>query len=184
MARSVTGEGIAPKEDKKADVRYYAYKCGPDFQCGANHGPCAWGATKIALALGKIFPGERTPLIDRAIQRTVNFFFSVEPTTASWAQVSGKPPSRDWWLFGFPVFYVTDLLQVAEALTSLGYGSDPRFASTLDLIRQKQDELHRWKLEYVYGSKTWGNYGMRGKPNKWVTLRAMRVLKLAGGSFS
>ncbi|HAX96874.1 MAG TPA: hypothetical protein DCY35_10210 [Prolixibacteraceae bacterium] len=78
-----------------------------------------------------------------------------------------------------PLFFDKDLLQVAEALTSLGYGSDSRFAPTLDLIRQKQDEQHRWKLEYAYGSKTWGNYGMRGKPNKWVTLRALRVNKKA-----
>jgi hypothetical protein len=181
MARSVTGEGIAPKEDKHADVRYYAYKCGPDFQCGANHGPCAWGATKVALALGKLPQSERIPQIDRAIQRTVDFFFSMEPATASWGPISGKPPSRDWWLFGFPVFYITDLLQVAEALTSLGYGPDPRLAPTFDLIRQKADEQHHWKLEYAYGSKTWGNYGMRGKPNKWVTLRALRVLKTACG---
>ena len=181
MAQSVTGEGIAPKEDKHAEVRYYAYKCGPDFQCGANHGPCAWGATKVALALGKLTPGERTPLLDRAIQRTVDFFFGVEPSTAGWAPISGKQPSRDWWMFGFPVFYITDLLQVAEALTSLGYGSDPRLAQTLELIRQKQNDQQRWNLEYAYSSKTWGNYGLKGKPNKWVTLRAMRVLKQAHG---
>ena len=184
MARSVTGEGIAPKEDKKAEVRYYAYKCGPDFQCGANKGPCAWGATKVALALGKLAPADRSPLIERAFERAVEFFFSVDLATAGWAQSSGTQPNRDWWLFGFPVFYITDLLQVAEVLTSLGYGPDPRVAPTLDLIRQKQDELHRWKLEYAYGCKTWGNYGMRGKPNKWVTLRALRVVKKACGGLA
>lgn len=177
MARSVTGEGIAPKEDKHAEVRYYRYKCGPNFQCGANYGPCAWGATKVALALGKLDPGERTPLIDRAIQSAVDFFFSVNPVTAGWAPLAGKQPSRDWWLFGFPVFYITDLLQVAEALTGLGHGSDPRFAQTLEMIRRKQDNQHRWKLEYDYSGKTWGNYGVKGNPNKWVTLRALRVLK-------
>jgi len=29
MARSVTGEGMAPKTDRKAKVRYYTAKCGP-----------------------------------------------------------------------------------------------------------------------------------------------------------
>jgi len=28
MARSVTGEGIAPVGESQAKVRYYAYKCG------------------------------------------------------------------------------------------------------------------------------------------------------------
>jgi hypothetical protein len=181
MARTVTGEGIAPKEDKQAEVRFYAYKCGPGFQCGANYGPCAWGATKVALALARLPQGARTPLIDRAIQKAVDFFFSVEPTTAGWPTVAGKPPSRDWWMFGFPVFYITDLLQVAEGLTALGFGTDPRLAPTLDLIEHKQDDQHRWMLEYDYAGKTWGNYGTKGKPNKWVTLRALRVLKQARG---
>ena len=48
MARTVTGEGIASKEEKKALVRYYAYKCGPNFACSANGGlPCSWGAIKV-----------------------------------------------------------------------------------------------------------------------------------------
>ncbi|MCE7980071.1 MAG: hypothetical protein DYG89_02670 [Caldilinea sp. CFX5] len=38
-----------------------------------------------------------------------------------------------WWKFGFPVFYITDLLQIAEALGSLGHGHDSRLANTLVL---------------------------------------------------
>jgi hypothetical protein len=34
MARTVTGEGIAPATDHDAPLRYYAYKCGPLFACG------------------------------------------------------------------------------------------------------------------------------------------------------
>jgi hypothetical protein len=44
MARSVTGDGIAPMTDKDAPVRYYAGKCGPLFACGSNDKQsCAWG---------------------------------------------------------------------------------------------------------------------------------------------
>jgi len=44
MARTVTGENIAPVKDKKASVRYYAGKCGPNFACGANNKlPCGLG---------------------------------------------------------------------------------------------------------------------------------------------
>ena len=181
MARTVTGEGIAPKVDKKADVRYYAYKCGPGFRCGANIGqPCAWGAAKVMLAFGRFPKPKRTPLIKEAIQQGIEFLFSVELTKANWPTSYGKPPSRDWWEFGFPVFYITDLLQVAEALVGLGYAGDPRMQGLLDLIRGKQDSEGRWLQEYPYGSKTWSNFGMKNKPNKWVTLRALKVLKLAG----
>jgi hypothetical protein len=74
-----------------------------------------------------------------------------------------------------------DLLQVADALTALGYGADPRLTNLLNLIRSKQDENGRWLLEKNYGSQHtwWVNYGSIDKPNKWVTLRAMRVLKRA-----
>ncbi len=44
LARSVTGEGIAPMGERDAPVRYYAGKCGPTFACGSNNKlPCAWG---------------------------------------------------------------------------------------------------------------------------------------------
>lgn len=47
MARSVTGEGVAPNTDRKAELRYYAGNCGPGFMCGGNNKlPCAWGASK------------------------------------------------------------------------------------------------------------------------------------------
>ena len=88
-----------------------------------------------------------------------------------------EKPSRNWWKFGFPVFYVTDLLQNVEALVKLGYGDDPRLAGALDLIREKQDVQGRWKLEYSYSGKMAVDFGLKKEPNKWVTLRAMRVLK-------
>ena len=35
-------------------------------------------------------------------------------------------PSTSWFKFGFPVFYVTDLLQNIEVLLALGLAGDPR----------------------------------------------------------
>jgi len=49
MARSVTGEGVAPLGEKDASLRYYAGKCGPLFACGSNDKKsCAWGAAKVS----------------------------------------------------------------------------------------------------------------------------------------
>ncbi len=178
MARSVTGEGVAPASDRKAITRYYAYKCGPDFACGANYGqPCAWGAVKVMLAFGVCPAAYRTPLVERSIQRGVDFLFSVDPATAAYPSGVAERPSGNWWKFGFPVFYITDLLQLAEALAATGYARDPRLARTVEIIREKQDDQGRWALEYNYASKTWGNYGKKGQPNPWVTLRALRLLK-------
>ena len=178
MARSVTGEGVAPLGDRGSELRYYAGKCGPIFACGANNKlPCAWGAVKVMLAFSK-WPVERhTPLIERAIQQGVDFLLSTDPATASYPTGWSDKPSGNWWKFGFPVFYVTDLLQNVEALVELGYGDDPRLANALTIIREKQDAQGRWALEYDYTDKTWINWGVKKQPNKWVTYRALRVLK-------
>jgi hypothetical protein len=180
MARTVTGEGIAPNSQRDAPVRYYAGKCGPNFACGANNTlPCAWGATKVMLAFGQWPAERRTPLIQRAIEQGVEFLLGVDPATAAYPSGYSAKPSGNWWRFGFPVFYVTDLLQIVEALAALGAIHDPRLANALALVRSKQDAQGRWPLEYDYTDKTWINFGPKKQPNKWVTLRALRVLKTA-----
>lgn len=177
MARSVTGEGVAPLLEKQASLRYYAGKCGPNFACGSNNKmPCAWGAAKVMLAFGKLPDAKRTPLIENAIQQGIDFLFSVDPASAAYPCGWAAKPSRNWWLFGFPVFYITDLLQIVEALVLLGYGNDPRLANALKLIREKRDAHGRWPLEYDYAGKIWFDVGEKKKPSKWVTLRALRVL--------
>jgi len=178
MARTVTGDGVAPMEDKDAPVRYYAYKCGPGFACGVNNKlPCAWGGVKVMLALSKLPANKRTPLIKKAVKQSVDFFFSIDPATAKYPTRDDSKPNRAWWKFGFPVFYVTDLLQLAEAMVGLGYGKDKRLTSTLDIIREKQNEHGQWLMEYDYTGKTWIDFGRKKQPNKWVTWRALRVLK-------
>ncbi len=178
MARSVTGEGVAPMEDKRAPLRYYAGKCGPNFACGSNNKlPCAWGAVKVMLAFSKLPKEKRTKLINSAINAGVDFLFSKDPANADYPCGYSNKPSQNWWKFGFPVFYVTDMLQNVEALVRLGYGKDPRLSHALDVIRQKQDSQGRWLLEYDYAGKTWMDFGAKKQPNKWVTLRALSVLK-------
>ena len=178
MARSVTGEGIAPVSERKAPVRYYAGKCGPNFACGSNNKlPCAWGGVKVMLAFGKLPESKRTPVIQRAIDAGIDFFFSVDPATAGYPCGWTEKPSGNWWKFGFPVFYVTDLLQLVEALVILGYGNDRRLTNALNIIRDKRDEQGRWPLEYDYKGKIWVDFGAKKQPNKWVTYRALKVLK-------
>ena len=180
MARSIIGEGIAPAEDRQAVVRYYASKCGPTFACGANNKqPCAWGGAKVMLALGKWPKEHHTPAIKRAIQHGVDFLFSVDPADATYSSGFSNKPSQNWWKFGFLIFYVTDLLQLVEALVALGYGADPRLSNALTIIREKQDANGRWALEKDYAGKTRVDFGVLKQPNKWITLRALRVLKAA-----
>jgi hypothetical protein len=132
------------------------------------------------LAFSQLSRERWTPLIEEAVRQGVEFFFSVDPATATYPSGWSDKPSGNWWKLGFPVFYVTDLLQTVEALARLGYRKDPRLANALAVIRDKQDSQGRWALEYEYTGKTWVDFGPKKQPNKWVTLRALRVLKAAG----
>ncbi len=182
MARSQTGRDLAPLGDTSTRERYYATgKCGPNFACSAtSKQSCAWGAVKVLLAFSKYPEKKRSAEMLEAIRMGVEFLFGPDPITAAYPTGTGAPPSGVWWKFGFPLFYGTDLLQLAEALSALGYGGDPRLAKTLQFIFEQQDEQGRWKLRHHYNGKTWIDAGKPGTPNKWVTLRALKVLRLAG----
>jgi hypothetical protein len=178
MARTVTGEGLASSKELDTPLRYFYAKCGPLFACGYNgQFPCAWGAAKVMLAFSRWPAARRTPMMERAIQQGLDFLFSTDPARADNPTRNAAKPSPNWRKFGFPVFYITDILQVVEALVALGYGHDPRLANALDLVRHKQDEQGRWKMEYNYTGRTWVDFGAEKKPNKWVTLRALKVMK-------
>ena len=88
--------------------------------------------------------------------------------------------SSSWFKFGYPLGYVTDVLLNLEALTEAGVVSDPRLESVVALVLSKQDDQGRWNSEYSYNGKMWIDIEKKGQPSKWVTLRAMRVLKRLG----
>jgi hypothetical protein len=178
MARSVTGEGVAPITERHAAVRYYAGKCGPNFACGSNNKlPCAWGGVKVMLALGKLPQKNRTTIIKHAIRQGAEFLLDGNPAKANYPNGYSSRPSGNWWKFGYPVFYVTDLMQNVEALANIGLGKHPRLKEAIAIICSKQDDKGRWPLEYDYLGKTWVDFGPKNAPNKWVTLRALRTLK-------
>ena len=183
LARSVTGAGIASSDQKKAPVRYLrSGNSGPGFLCSANdHLPCAWGAVKAMCGLMAIPESERNDSIVQALETGVEFLFSTDPAQAGYPMGYSTKPNRSWFKFGFPVAYITDVLQNLDVLTFLGFGSDERLASGMQLLLDKQDKDGRWPLEYTYNGKTWIDIEEMKKPSKWVTYRALKVLSQASG---
>ncbi|MFC1878965.1 nitrogen fixation protein NifH [Chloroflexota bacterium] len=181
LARSITGQDIAPATEKAASVRYYrSANSAPGFSCSANdHKPCAWGAIKAMLALSKVPKDKQTGNISAAIEAGTAFLLSHDPAKADYPMGYNTKPNRSWFKFGYPVAYITDILQNLEVLANLGFGEDPRLEPALDLLCSKQDQHGRWNMEYTYNGKTWVDIEVKGQPSKWVTLRALRVLKAA-----
>ncbi len=178
MARSVTGEKFSETKVEGQDHYLRSGISGPDFRCSSNnHEPCAWGAVKVALALSRVPERNRSENIQTAITACVNFLTSVDPATAEYPHPWAPKPSTSWFKFGFPIFYITDLLQILEALAGLGLKDDPRLSNAIDLVLAKRDKDLCWPMEYTYNGKTWVNIEKKGQPSKWVTLRALRMLK-------
>ena len=144
--------------------------------CSANYGlPCGWGAVRVLWALNRVPPEGRTPAVEAAIDASADFLLSYDIARADYPYK--ERISSSWFKFGYPLGYVTDVLLNLEALVEAGYGSDPRLDEAVDLVLSRQDEQGRWKMTYSYNGKMWADIEVKGEPSKWVTLRAVRMLK-------
>lgn len=151
----------------------------PGFVCRINEDqPCAWGVNKAVRALLNIPREARSTLVERALDVGAEFLLSRDPVVADYP-FTGRVSST-WFKLGFPLSYWSDVLETVSNLVELGYGKDPRLSSGLQWIVGKQDDDGRWKLENSLNGKMWVDIEAKGKPSKWVTLRALLVLKGAG----
>jgi hypothetical protein len=171
QARSITGVGFG-----------HFYRAGtraPGFCCSANDGlPCAWGAVKAMLALGRIPSDRRSPEVRVGIHQGTEFLLSRDPAVADYPMPDrATMPSSSWYKPQFPLGYVTDVLQTLEALCAVGAARDPRLAPAVEWLLAQQDDSGRWKNRYSYHGKMHVDIDKQGQPSKWVTLRACRVLR-------
>jgi len=171
QAGAITGENF--------DWFYASGTSGPGFRCAANMGqPCAWGAVKALRALANLPPKWRSSKVKKATTQAVEFILSQDLSKADYpytVRVSGE-----WFKFGFPLSYTSDVLEASLALAEAGYGRDPRLKRTIEVIVSKRDADGRWTLKHSLNGKMWADIEVKGKPSKWVTLRALRVLRAAG----
>jgi hypothetical protein len=145
QAQTITGEGVADSGRRDTNQRYYkSGTSGPRFACSVNVDlPCAWGAVKVMLALSKVPASRRTPGMQVAIQQGMTFLLSHDPAVADYPFGMGSRPSSSWFKFGYPIGYITDVLQNLEVLATLGLAQDPRLLNALELVISKQDSQGR-----------------------------------------
>jgi hypothetical protein len=180
LPRKINNDGLAPADGVPGPFRIVKFITDPLFGCRTNKGlACGFAGVLVLTAFSRLPAERRTDFTKRAIISGVDFFLSTEPSIAGFPGHRKGTPDPAWWRFGFPAFG-TEILGIAEALSALGYGNDPRLAKTLDLIRKKQGVDGKWLYDYPFrNNRMWVKYGEPGQPNKWVTLRAIRVLKQA-----
>lgn len=171
-ASAITGEG--------EHHWYRSTTSGPGFRCSINeHLPCGWGAAKAVLALARVPAERRTPEVARALDQGIEFLLSVDPETAMYPMGWGNTkPNGSWFKLGFPSGYVADVLQVMEAVGEAGRGADPRMANAVDWLLEQQVAPGRWPNRNRYTGKMHIDIDSGRGPSRWVTLRALRVLKM------
>jgi hypothetical protein len=139
--------------------------------------PCAWGTIKALGAFAEVPKAQRSPAVRDAIEAGVALLLGGNLVDGHYP--TATEPSPLWQQFGFPLAYTSDLLEALDVLGRLGVDAGPQLAPALDIVRSKRDASGRWALEHALDN-TWAEFGEIGQPNKWVTLRALRVLKLWG----
>jgi hypothetical protein len=82
-----------------------------------------------------------------------------------------------WTRFAFPTWWHYDVLRGLEYLRRAGVAPDERVAEAIELVASKHDDDGRWPLETRYpGTMPVEIDEGEGRPSRWNTLRALRVL--------
>ena len=82
-----------------------------------------------------------------------------------------------WTRFAFPTWWHYDVLRGLEYLRCAGVVADERVAEAIDLVASKRDGDGRWPLETRHrGEMPVETDEGEGRPSRWNTLRALRVL--------
>lgn len=93
------------------------------------------------------------------------------------AIVDRKSAGADWTRFAFPTWWHYDMLRGLEFLRRAGVRPDERVAEAVAMVESKRGADGRWLLDVRYPGVMPVEMGEEaGRPSRWITLRALRVL--------
>jgi hypothetical protein len=90
---------------------------------------------------------------------------------------TGEVVNPAWLQFSFPVRWQYDVLRALDYFRSAGDVPDSRMDEAFNLLRSKQQSDGTWLLENTHPGKV--HFALEdgdGRPSRWNTLRALRVL--------
>ena len=91
---------------------------------------------------------------------------------------TGEIVNPAWLQFSYPTQWHYDVLRGLEYFRSAGDPPDSRIEEAIDLVRSKRQPDGTWLLENTHRGKV--NFPLDdgdGRPSRWNTLRALRVLR-------
>lgn len=96
---------------------------------------------------------------------------------------TGKVIQQRFLRFPYPCRWYYDILRAMDYFRISGSAYDPRMNEALEIIKNKQNPEGTWKLTAAYPGQVHFVMEPAGKPSRWNTLRALRVLKYAGNEY-
>jgi len=139
-----------------------------------THG-CFYGTICPMEAFSEV-PRERlTKDMERTVQRGAEFLLMHRLFKADHHDFAVI--NQSWLKLGFPWFYGYNVLRGLDVLTKLGYVEDDRLSDAVQVLLQKRRPDGTWILENAPTGRMHANIEAVGKPSKWITLIALKVLK-------
>jgi hypothetical protein len=90
---------------------------------------------------------------------------------------TGEVIDPSWLEFSFPTWYFYDVLRGLEYLRDADVQPDERIAEAIGVVEGNRDPDGRWPLQNVHeGESHFQMDDGEGRPSRWNTLRALRVL--------
>jgi hypothetical protein len=90
---------------------------------------------------------------------------------------TGEIIDATWTRFAFPPLWHYDVLRALDYLRAAGVRPDARVEEAVGLVRERRHDDGRWLLDVRHRDTLHEELaGTVGAPNRWVTLRAIRVL--------
>jgi hypothetical protein len=141
--------------------------------CWGSHS-CHMGVVKSLKALSLVPAKSRSKAVRTALKAGSDYLLAHHIHKQSHHLSRTARPG--WVRLQFPLMYQTDILEVATILLDLGV-RDARMQEAVDKIASKQREDGTWTLEETFNGRFQVDIEAKGRPSKWITYRAMNVLK-------
>lgn len=137
---------------------------------------CYMGGVKVLKALAKIPPEKRSAELKKIIKQETEIILENQIFRYLKNPDGSRKEKAGWKKFGFPLFYQSDVLEVLDVLTEVGV-KDTRMQEAVDLVVANRNDSGTWNLMNTFNGKMLCDIDVNKKPSKWITLRALRVLK-------
>ena len=138
-----------------------------------------WEALAAFAALPK---SRRSAKMEQSIARGAEFYLKR-------GLLKEGRPYPPWSRLHYPNHYYYDFLVGLDLLTALGFAGDRRLGPALKLLAEKRRPDGRWSLDRSHpdvagpGTRAYAKKATPlvieppGRPSKWITMKALRVLK-------